>query len=134
MAWMRTRIPIPEDLDLTRGERIELAEKIIEYVRERTLSGTGIKNGRRFEFPPYTEAYIKSKAFKQAGKSPSEVNLKLKGEMLSDLRLLSENSSSLLIGFENGTFSNDKADGNSKKRPFLGINKSELAELLRGFK
>jgi hypothetical protein len=134
MAWMKTKIELPEDFDLDRSEKEEIAAKILDYIKERTLDGVGIRNGRRFNFPKYSEAYIKSAAFKEAGKSASEVNLKLSGEMLEEMRILSLRGNQILIGFQNGTFSNDKADGNSKKRPFLGINKSELQEILRGFK
>jgi hypothetical protein len=134
MAWMKTKIELPEDFDLAKSEREEVAVRILEYIKERTLDGVGIKNGRRFNFPKYSDAYIKSAAFKEAGKSASEVNLKLSGEMLEEMRILSLRGNQILIGFENGTFSNEKADGNSKKRPFLGINKSELQEILREFK
>lgn len=132
MAWMRTRIELPDDFD--PGEREEIALKIIDYIKERTAAGIGIKGGRRFTFPAYSKSYIESDAFKRAGKSPSQVNLKLSGEMLDDLRILSTRGNSVLIGFENGTFSNDKADGNSARRPFLGVNKSELDAILREFK
>ena len=134
MAWMKTKVELPEDLDLARDEKEIIAEKILDYIRERTLSGVGIKGGRRFNFPAYSDSYINSAAFKKAGKSPNEINLKLSGEMLEEMRILSARGNQILIGFENGTLSNDKADGNSKTRPFLCINKSELNEILKEFK
>ena len=134
MAWMRTKIELPDDLDIERSEKDEIAEKVIEYIKERTASGVGSKAGRRFNFPAYSKSYIESAAFKKAGKSPGEVNLKLSGEMLDDLRVLSIRGNAILIGFENGSLSNDKADGNSKTRPFLALNKSELSSILREFK
>ena len=134
MAWMKTKVELPEDIDLEKTDREEIAVRILDYIKERTLDGVGIKNGRRFNFPKYSEAYIKSAAFKEAGKSASEVNLKLSGEMLDEMRIISLRGNQILIGFQNGTLSNNKADGNSKIRPFLGINKSELQEILREFK
>ena len=134
MAWMKTKIELPDDLDLSKDDRDVIAENILEYIRDRTLSGVGIKSGRRFNFPAYSDSYVKSAVFKRAGKSAGEINLKLSGEMLDELRILSARGNNILIGFENGTLSNDKADGNSKTRPFLGINKGELQDILREFK
>ena len=134
MAWMKTKIELPDDLDLSKDDRDVIAENILEYIRDRTLSGVGIKSGRRFNFPAYSASYVKSAVFKRAGKSADEINLKLSGEMLDELRILSARGNNILIGFENGSLSNDKADGNSKRRPFLGINKGELQDILREFK
>jgi hypothetical protein len=132
MAWQRFKVEIPEGF--TPSEREAIAERIIERIRERSAEGTGIRsNGRHFTFPGYSDAYINSDAFKKAGKSPGQVNLKLSGEMLEELSLISNKPTQLLIGFQNGTESNAKAEGNAKKRNFLGLNKSELAEILSEF-
>lgn len=129
--WQRLKIELPEGL--TPAEREAIGQRVIETIKERTANGVGISGGRRFKFPGYSEAYINSPAFKKAGKSPNKVNLKLSGEMLDELQLLANRPRELLIGFEKGTFANDKADGNSEKRPFLGLTKAELEEILADY-
>lgn len=143
MAWQRTRIELPEGL--TPGERREVGERIVELIRERTAEGVGIRpSGRRYAFPGYSEAYIKSARFKEAGKSPNRVNLRLSEEMMAELRVLSHTPTSVLIGFDNGTDANAKAEGNQlgsygrspnprKARAFLGITASELRAILEEF-
>lgn len=139
MAWQRTRIELPEGL--TPGERREVGERIVELIRERTAEGVGIRNGRRYAFPGYSKSYIEREAFKAAGKSPNRVNLRLSEEMMAELRVLSHTPNSVLVGFDNGTDANAKAEGNQigsyggspnprKARAFLGITQSELRAIL----
>lgn len=143
MAWQKTRIEIPEDI--APDERKAIAESILERIRERAINeGRGINpDTRRLnKFPPYTKEYAKKK-----GVSRGSVDLTLSAEMLTDMRLLSDQKGSLLIGFENGTKLNGKAEGNqtgsyggspkaSRARHFLGISVAELTEILKkhGFK
>lgn len=124
MAWQKTRISIDSDLD--PSERTELAEEIIEFIRDRSQRGIGTK-GR---FPKYSKAY-------RLKKGQSNVDLTLSSEMLESIELLSHQKGSLLIGFKNGTSVNAKAEGNqigsygrspnpAKARPFLGLSEGEL--------
>ena len=127
MTWQKVRIEVPEDL--TRSERVELAADVLDFIKQRTASGKKVNNQ---PFPGY------SKNYKKYGQT---VDLKDTGEMLGDLRLLSEEKGSLLIGFDNGTPANDKAQWNAegeyggrgkvKPRPFLGISKKDLRRLTR---
>lgn len=138
--WQRVRIELPENL--SADERRALAEIVIEKIRERSSDGID-KNGR--SFPGYSQAYKKSLDFKIGGKSGS-VNLELSGDMLGSIQLLAHERGSILIGFENGTDENAKADGNirgtygnskpipGKKRDFLGLPKSEIKKILADFK
>lgn len=130
------KIEIPEEL--SPDQRIQLADDIIEYIVDRTKKGADKRNR---PFPGYSKSYIDSLDFKIAGKSRSRIDLTLSGEMLADLTLLSHRKGQLLIGFENGTESNAKADGNirgtygqsfstGKKRDFLGITKGDLFSIL----
>lgn len=60
--------------------------------------------------------------------------------MLAALKLLNHKPGNLMIGFENGTLENDKAEGNilgtyggaptGKRRNFLGIQTRKLKELI----
>lgn len=141
MAWQRVKIQIPDDL--TPTERLELADLVIEHIVDRSDRGLD-KEGRKF--PKYSKNYIKSLDFKNANKSPGEVNLQLSGDMLAALKLISHRSGELTVGFENGTQENDQAEGNilgtygqpspipGKKRDFLGIESKKLRDLILAIK
>jgi len=124
--------------DLKPAERLELADLIIEHIVDRSQRGLD-KDGHKF--PKYSKSYIQSLDFKNAGKSPSKIDLQLSGDMLAALQLISHKSGNLSIGFENGTTENAKAEGNilgsyggspkpSKARDFLGIQGPKLRELI----
>lgn len=134
--WQRIKIKVPDYFD--DEERRELADEIIAHIRKRTESGRD-KDGAKF--PPYSKSYINSLEFKLAGKSKSRVNLRLSGEMVEALDLLSHKKKEIVIGFERGSVENAKADGNirgtyggdekpSKARDFLGISDTELDRLI----
>jgi hypothetical protein len=137
--WQRLRIDLPEAY--TPIERVAIAQEIIDAITERTLAG---KNKKGATFPGYTKEYVNSPAFKAAGKGKN-VNLRLSGDMLASLKILNESKGSVLIGFENGTEENAKADGNirgtygsaspksGKARDFLGIKPEEKKRILERF-
>jgi hypothetical protein len=137
MAWQRTRVEIPPDY--SPQEREEIAFEILEYIRNRTAEGKAI--GGRKRFPPYSKAYQESLEFKIAGKGTTP-DLKLSGDMLDAMDLLSHSKGSLLLGFENGSEENGRAEGNQlgtygqkspnskKARPFLGVTETELKRII----
>lgn len=136
MAWQRIAIDIPPDL--RPAQRNELADLVIEHIVDRTQRGLD-KDGRRFK--PYSESYVKSLDFRNAGKSRSRVDLQLSGDMLAAIEALSVRPGKITIGFENGTEENAKAEGNrlgsyggdpdpKKARDFLGIQRKKLLELI----
>lgn len=123
---------------MTPSQRTKLADLVIEHIVERTQNGFD-KDGRAF--PRYSKEYINSLDFKNAGKSKSKVDLQLSGDMLAALDLLSHRKGKLVIGFENHTPENAKAEGNilgsygrdpnpAKARDFLGIQDKKLNELI----
>ena len=119
--WQRIRLDIPDSLN--KAERVDLASEIIDFIIDRTQDGLSVRNKK---FRRYTKEYAETK-----GVSPTDVDLTLTGDMLDDMRLLSEKKGSLLIGFSAGTFSNDKAAWNRETgRPFLGITKKDLKGLV----
>lgn len=133
--WQRTSIEIPEWLG--PEDRAEVADLIIEAIKRRTEKGVD-KNGKKF--PGYSKSYMESLDFKIAGKGKG-VDLQLSGDMLASLSLLSHTKGRILIGYENGTPENDRADGNitgsyggspnpRKARDFLGLPDGELAKIL----
>lgn len=116
---------------------------IVEKIVDRTLKGKD-KDGQRF--PGYSKSYKESLDFKNAGKSASNINLELSGDMLAALEVLKEGKTYIEVGFEDGTDENARADGNirgtygkqrgdkSKARDFLGISETELNRLIRNVK
>ena len=136
--WQRIRVEIPKEFGPSDRDAIGLMAE--ERIRERTLAGKD-KDGNKFK--PYTKEYMQSIDFKNAGKS-SKVNLRLSGDMLAAMDTLSHKSGSLLIGFENGTDENARADGNirgtygqktstGKKRDFLGLSKEEVDQIINKY-
>lgn len=89
-------------------------------IEARAARGEGYKG----KFAPYTEAYKK-----RSGKADPP-NLRVTGAMFRNLQLLETRQSGdkviATLGF-NDDLQSKKAAGNSKKRPFLGFKKSDLA-------
>ncbi len=135
-AWQRVRIPIPPGYK--PDDRREIADAIVEMIRDRTALGVGVKKRggsfQNYDFPEYTPEYIKFKGSKK-------VDLRLSDEMMDELGVISVSTDSVLVGFEAGTDVNAKAEGNQigsygrdpnprKARRFLGITKEELDAIL----
>jgi hypothetical protein len=128
--WQRTKVTISDSLK--PKERIAISDAIIEYIKNRTMDGLD-KNLEKFN--KYTKSYAQFK-----GVGVNDVDLVLSSEMLSDLKLLSHKKGEVTIGFEKGSVSNGKADGNirgtygkpfpvTQGRDFLGISSEELDAL-----
>lgn len=136
MPQQKISLPIPSKT--TRDERVAIADDVIEFIRSRTEDGLD-KRGKKFK--KYSKEYIKSLDFNIAGKSPGEVNLKLSGDMLAALKLLRQTENKIVIGYEQDSEENDRAEGNilgsyggdpdpKKARDFLGIDKEVFAEIV----
>ena len=136
MAWQKVRIEIPEDLTAT--QRAQVGHDVVNQIVDNATNGIGVKqSGDKFvkrSFPAYTAKY-------QNIKGQSNVDLTLSGEMLSALKVISHKKGSLLVGFDNGTEANSKAEGNilgsygkdpnpKKARNFLGIISSEIRKIV----
>lgn len=143
MTWQRVKIEIPDTLKPKQRE--DLAFSILEFIRERTKSGTGLNAAgtRNKDFPAYSASYMKSLDFKIAGKSRN-VDLTLTGDMLDAMDLLKHKKGEITIGFTNGSVDNAKAEGNilgsyggtpnpRKARNFLGVTSSELKAIVGDF-
>jgi len=139
MAWQKFKVEIPPDVKLTPAQRTDLADLIIEHIYDRTNRGLD-KSGRKF--PGYSKEYIDSLDFKVSGKGKNKVDLQLSGDMLAAIKLISQKKDQIIIGFDNDTPENARAEGNikgtygqaapipGKKRDFLGIESRKLKELL----
>lgn len=125
----RFTFKVPDEFDAFDREAI--AEEVIEYIRQRTEEGRDI-NGA--PFAPYSKSYINSLEFEIAGKSPYEVNLRLTGDMMESIKLITHSTGSVTIGFEPGE-ENDKAawaaaSDNGPSRRFLGVMEDELEDII----
>src|SRR3990167_434655 len=137
VTWQKIRIEIPEEIG--PYEREAIASEMVDLMVSKAKEGVGIRwegeRARPRKFPAYTERYEKFKGQKN-------VDLTLSGEMLDALQVLSHKKGSILIGFENGSQENDKAEGNitgsygkspnpRRARNFLGLTASEIRSIVR---
>lgn len=136
--WQKFSITPPQDF--TPAMRQVLGKEVTEFIRQRSENG---KDKNNVNFKPYSKEYVKSQDFKNAGKKEGDINLTLSGDMLATLDVLSERSDKIIIGFENHSDENKKADGNvrgtygkskptGKARDFMGITKKDLDIITRG--
>lgn len=113
--------------------RQAIGQAIIDRIVERTQSGTTLSGGK---MKGYSKAYKESLAFKIAGKSSP--NLTLAGDMLGLMDIKSDTESKIVIGWDPGV-QNDKAYNHHTgdtlpARPFFGLQKQELQEIIEEFK
>jgi hypothetical protein len=132
----KVEIAIPKGSKYSRSEKEAIAQDIIDYIVDRSKSGLD-KNNRKFK--KYSKEYIKSIDFKVAGKSRSNIDLTLTGDMLDSLQILNVKKNGVVIGYEKGDPINGKVEGNilgtygqktstGKARDFLGITKKDLSD------
>ena len=142
MAWQRVKVEIPRDY--TPTEREDFGVLVADYIRDRTAKGRGVLNGVPYKFKGYSPGYVASLDFKIAGKSKSKPDLVLSGDMLTDLDVQRTKPGEVIVGFENGSESNDKAEGNilgsygrspdtGPRRSFLELTGKEIGALVRAF-
>lgn len=122
----KKRINLPKNLDET--DRLKVGRLAIETIKERTANNTDY-TGKRF--PNYSESYASSLEFKIAGKSKTDPDLRLSGDMLDSLQIIENGPGYVTIGYNPGTAENDKATwaertDNGPARKFLGVQDSEL--------
>jgi len=140
VAWQKVRIDIPPGFDAKT--RLSIGRDIIEFIQTTAIEknkGYNPATGDLKKFPKYTKKYADKK-----GTSVDNVDLVLSSEMFNAMDVLSTKPDSLLIGFENGTNENAKAEGNQlgsygrepnpkKARPFLGIREIDLNRILKKY-
>lgn len=149
MTWKKTTIADSPILEIELPEKLKpnqrqaIAQEVIDFIVQRTQKGQDVK-GEKWSGSrgTYSKSYEKSLDFKIAGKSKSKVNLTLSSEMLNDLEIIKQGKGKIVIGYGRGNASRGKAEGNilgtygnatprrGKSRPFLGISKNDLAEIV----
>jgi len=126
-------LSVPDDW--TSFEREEFAQQVVDFIKARTDDGKDINNQ---SFAGYSDSYASSLDFRIAGKSKSNVNLRLSGEMMDTVDLISHTAGTIFLGFQSGTDANDKAawaaaSDNGPSRKFLGLDDASLNRLVSQF-
>lgn len=109
------------------------AQAAIDKILERTSDGEG-NNGRPLK-KPYSKIYQASLDYRAAGKSANEINMALSGDMLGSIQVLEESGSRVTIGLTGNEAAKAHghmtgAEGRLPVRPFFGLNKSEIEEIV----
>jgi hypothetical protein len=127
---------------LPRGYREDdlesIAEDVIEFIKDRSQAGFGVRRGKNYQFPEYSEAY---RVNVKGGQR--RVDLTLNDDMLNAIEILDIDGRQVTIGFQEGE-DNDKAEGNQlgsygrapnprKARKFLGLTVEEREAILAAY-
>lgn len=123
------------DVSNDPGLAQSFGQAMIDEILDRTEDNVGV-NGRPLK--DYSEEYIDSKTFKRRFKSPGDVNMKLRGTMLGTLTVKDDGGGKVTIGWndstENAKAYNHHTGDTLPRRPFFGVNQSELRNLREEFK
>ncbi len=111
--------------------RQAVGQEILDIINKRTKSGVSWE-GKQFK--NYSKMYSESLEFEAAGKSKSDPNLTLTGDMLGLMDVIEEEKATITIGWNSSEEAN-KAHGHisgsvGAKRDFLGLSAKE-AERVR---
>lgn len=136
------KIDFPEGL--TDKIKLSITRDVIEHIQRRAIEenrGFNPDTGREFKFSKYSKEYAAKK-----GVSRGDVDLVNSSDMFNAMEILKIQKDSALIGFQSGSKENAKAEGNQlgtygqpspipgKARPFLGIPKKVLDEIVSKYK
>jgi hypothetical protein len=136
--YLRFTVNVPDYF--TAAQRKEVGSRVVQEIIKRTQDEH--KDKKNKPFAKYSKEYKSSLDFKIAGKNPSEVNLTLSGDMLSDLDVIEHGIGYVDIGYDSGYFGAGKVEGNvigsygdstghpSKARNFLGMPKTDLNDII----
>jgi hypothetical protein len=127
-------------VDLSGDETLaaEIGQDIVQFIQDRAESGKGI--GGKVLRSPYSKPYSKTTEFELAGKSISDVNMRLTGDMLGSIEVLDFDGSVLTVGIENdqapkahGHMTGKNGESPNMKREFFGLTQSELKDILANY-
>lgn len=130
----RLKVDLSELGDLSSSEKQQVGQAIIDKILERTEKGRQVVGTK---FKGYSTSYINSPEFELRGKSASNVNLELFGDMLDSIDI-QDVDGSIEIGFSdqlqsNKAYNHDTGD-TLPKRQFFNINQKEWNDIKRQFK
>jgi len=107
-----------------------IGQTIVNFIVNRTNAGLDKFNR---PFKRYSKEYADSLEFAKGAKDQGQVNLRLTGEMLGSLSVISTGSGFVKIGFDQES-ANDKAEFSKENgRELLGITDKDLRGILSGF-
>ena len=115
-----------------------VGQAIIDRIRSRTDDNIDRKSKR---FKSYSKAYASTLEFKAAGKSVGNPNLRLTGDMLGLMDVVSTGRSTITIGWDEGD-ENKKAHGHitgsdpgpKVRRDFFGLPEKDYDQIATGFR
>lgn len=135
---MTLLINLPSDLNVTQREAIGL--DVIQFIKERTLNGLDINNN---PFAPYKQSYKDTLDYKIGHGDDPKVNLKLTGEMLGTLSLISHGVGFIKLGFTDQEAAKKakwieaptgQKFGKQPPRRFFGIAEKDLNKIIERYK
>ena len=117
--------------ELSEVDKGILGQAIVETIVDRSCDKNVDVDGRPFK--AYSKEYKKSVDFRAFGKSSSDKDMKLTGDMLGTLDVKRIEGDNIVIGWQDST-NNAKAYNHNTgdtvpKREFLGMRESELSKL-----
>lgn len=125
-------------VDLSRDPSLvrQIGQEIIDFMVERSQNGRGL-GGVKLK-SPYSKAYQESLEFKAFGKSATDVNMTLTGDMLGSIDIGDDSPDALKIQVEDDlqikkSYNHNVGD-TLQKRPFFGVDSSELQGILSSHK
>jgi hypothetical protein len=145
---------IEQEIDLSEffpgvdfsGERAlkeAIGQAIIDRIASRTEAGDSMSFGPGGQGrpgtlkSPYSKGYQKSLQFKAAGKKATKVNMELTGDMVAsmDLEIGSDGKFKVVLPEDQVPKAYNHITGDTvPKRPWFGISKGELNDILDGFR
>ena len=128
--------------DISSDEKLvtKIGQSIIDYMEKRVDDGLGY--GRQKLKSPYSKEYASSLDLKAAGKSKSEVNMKLSGDMMASIDILEVNGAKIKIGIDDGSQApkayghqtgfkgHPTLESSKNKREFFGVTKEEIKKYI----
>lgn len=126
---------LSSETDLLR----EIGDSVAEFVRKRAEENKGI-GGKELR-KPYSKTYQRTTEFELFGKSATDVNMRLTGDMLESINTLDVDGSTIVVGIEgeqapkaHGHMTGKNGEVPKMKREFFGLTRDEFKEVLSPFK
>lgn len=111
----------------------QIGQDIIDYMVARVQDGKGI--GGVTLKAPYSKDYLSSDIAKAYDKKADPINMTLTGDMLGSIDLVNDDADKLKIAIDGSDVDTKKAYNHNvgdtvPRRPFFGVDKSELEDIL----
>lgn len=127
--------------DISKNEKLvlKIGQAIIDYMNERVSNGMGVDRVKLKS--PYSKSYSKSLDFIAAGKSKSDVNMSLSGDMMASIDIIKIDGGKVTIGIEaedqavkayghQTGFKGHPVLGKKFRRPFFGVTENEVKKFI----